>query len=275
MRAATFTDHRRRIGRTVSHVDGHLDDDLDVKQLADMACFSPFHFLRVFQDLTQETPLAMVRRLRLERSRLRLAEGSSVTDAAHEARFESPQAFARAFRSLFGMIPSRVTKDEIRISPVEAPPEIVMLPPRRAISLDFAGTHLDLTEGFGHLLGLALPLMRQYGSCVASISADDPLPDADKPYECRMLVIMREDALSQTRLPVRAIDGGLHAVWRRRGSLIEARADYARLIGHTLPALGHRKTDAPIMRLFHNDPALVTRGNRKWSFFIPLAPLAS
>ncbi|HTN98426.1 MAG TPA: AraC family transcriptional regulator, partial [Nordella sp.] len=82
MRAATFTDHRRRIGRAVSHVDWHLDDDIDIRRLADTACFSPYHFRRVFQGLTRETPLSMVRRLRLERARQRLSSGLSVTEAA-------------------------------------------------------------------------------------------------------------------------------------------------------------------------------------------------
>ncbi len=275
MRAATFTDHRRRIGRAVSHVDLHLDDDLNVKRLADKACFSPYHFLRVFQDLTQETPLAMVRRLRLERSRQRLATGLSVTQAADEARFESPQAFSRAFRSLFGMTPSSVPKGEIAIASPEAPPEIVTFAARRAIALDFSGTHLGLTDAFGHLLGLARPLTRRYGASVASSSMDDPLPDPDKPYECRMLIMTTEDALGETKLPISVMQGGLHAVWRRRGNLLDARTDYARLIGQTLPSCGYRKTDAPIIRLFHNDPALVPRGSRKWSFLIPVTPLAS
>ncbi|MGE0238123.1 MAG: helix-turn-helix domain-containing protein [Parvibaculaceae bacterium] len=275
MRAATFADHRKRVGRAVAHVDWHLDDDLDMRRLADAACFSPYHFLRVFQELTRETPLAMVRRLRLERSRRSLAAGASVMQAAEEARFESPQAFARAFRSLFGLTPSSVPPEEIPSALPVNEIEIVALAPRRAITLDFSGIYIGLTDAFGHFLGLTRPLTDRYASSAAAISDDHPFHDLDQPYACRMLIVMSEDGLRETRLPVAVLPGGLHAVWRRRGLLADSRDAYARLIDHDLPARGYRKTEGPIIRLFHNDPALVTRANRKWSLVVPVTPLAA
>lgn len=275
MRAATFTDHRRRIGRAVSHVDLHLDDEIDIRRLADVACFSPYHFLRVFQELTRETPLSMVRRLRLERARQRLAAGASVTQAAQEACFESSQAFARAFRALFDRTPSSIEPEEFRIEQNDPPPEMVTLKDRRAIALGFKGTHLDLTDGFGHLIGLARPLMRRHGSHAASLSTDYPFPELDKPYGCQMLLLMPDAGLRETKLPVIRIAGGLHVQWRRRGLLLDSHAGYRKLIEQTLPARKLCRTDGPIIRLFHNDPALVPRGNRKWSLFIPVVPLDS
>jgi hypothetical protein len=87
LKAPTYTSHRQHIGRTVSHIDRCLGDEIDVRMLADMACFSPYHFLRMFQGLTEETPISMVRRLRLERTRRRLASGISIRQAADEAQF--------------------------------------------------------------------------------------------------------------------------------------------------------------------------------------------
>lgn len=275
MRAATFADHRKRIGRAVAHVDWHLDDELDMRRLADTACFSPYHFLRVFQQLTRETPLAMVRRLRLERSRRSLATGVSVMQAAEEARFESPQAFSRAFRSLFGMAPSSVPEEEIRLPRHENEFEVVTLKPRRAIAVDFSGTYLGLTDAFGHLLELTRPLTDRFASSAASISWDHPFRDLNDPYACQMLIVMSEEGLRETRLPVTLLPGGLHAVWRRRGLLVDSHDDYVRLITRDLPMRGYRKADGPIFRLFHNDPALVTRAARKWSLVIPIAPLTA
>jgi AraC family transcriptional regulator len=275
LRAATFTDHRRRIGRAVSHVDWHLDDEMDIRRLADVACFSPYHFLRVFQELTRETPASMVRRLRLERARTRLATGLSVTEVAQEARFESSQAFARAFRALFDRTPSSIGPEEIKLEQDDPPPEIVTLKDRRAIAIDFKGTHLDLTDGFGHLLGLTRPLSRRHGAHAASLSTDYPFPALDKPYGCQMLLLVPEAGLRETKLPIIHLAGGLHVQWRRRGLLLDSHAGYRKLLDHKLPAEGLRRTDGPIIRLFHNDPALVPRGKRKWSLFIPVAALDS
>ncbi len=132
-----------------------------------------------------------------------------------------------------------------------------------------------LHGGFGHLLGLARPLMRRHGSHAASLSTDYPFPELDKPYGCQMLLLMPEAGLRETKLPVIHIAGGLHVQWRRRGLLLDSHAGYRKLVDHTLPARGLCRTDGPIIRLFHNDPALVPRGNRKWSLFIPVVPLDS
>ena len=272
MKASTYTSHRRRIGRTVRHIDLRLDDDIDVRMLADMACFSPFHFLRVFQDLTEETPLSMVRRLRLERSRKRLLAGGSIREAADEARFESTQAFCRAFRSIFGVTPSKIANGEIRIKATNIPPAIVSIPSRRSISVDFRGAGEALSGEFGHLLGLARPLIQRFPVAVAKASQDDPFAEQGSQCNCRMLVMMPEEGLRETKLPVAAVDGGLHAVWRQRGSLLDARADYRRLVADLLPAWGYRKSDAPIIRVYHNDPALVPRDQQRWSMFIPVVP---
>jgi AraC-like DNA-binding protein len=176
----------------VRHIDLRLDDDIDVRMLADMACFSPYHFLRVFQDLTEETPLSMVRRLRLERSRKRLLAGGSIREAADEARFESAQAFCRAFRSIFGVTPSKVANGEIRIKATDIPPAIVSIPSRRSISVDFRGAGEALSGEFGHLLGLARPLIQRFPVAVAKASQDDPFAEPGSQCNCRMLVMMPE-----------------------------------------------------------------------------------
>jgi AraC family transcriptional regulator len=72
-----------------------------------VACLSPFHFHRIFSAHVGETVTAHVRRLRLERAAARIAfTGDSITDTAMGVGYETPAAFARAFRERFGMSPS-------------------------------------------------------------------------------------------------------------------------------------------------------------------------
>jgi AraC family transcriptional regulator len=270
VRASTFISHRQRVGRAVSHIDRHLDDDMDVRQLADLACFSPYHFLRVFQELTSETPLSMVRRLRLERARRQLATGASVTQAAEGARFDSPQAFCRAFRSVFGMAPSRISKAKVEISPPRYRPSIVRLAPRRAIFIDFCGPASNVSDEIGHLLGLARPLMQRFPAAVATLGHGDGVADPDQHYTCRMLVMLPEEGLAEAGLPVTTVGGGVHIVWQRRGPLSAFHSDYQTLVGNVLPAWGYRKAEAPTMRVYHNDPALVPRAQQRRAMLVPV-----
>jgi AraC family transcriptional regulator len=72
MRKATLQDYKRRILRVLVHIQGHLDDALELEQLAAQACFSPCHFHRVFTGMVGESIKGHVRRLRLERAANRL-----------------------------------------------------------------------------------------------------------------------------------------------------------------------------------------------------------
>jgi len=67
---------------------------------------SRFHFDRIVRAALDETPGAFRRRLLLERAAYSLAGGASVGEAALEAAYLSPDAFARAFRQAHGVAPS-------------------------------------------------------------------------------------------------------------------------------------------------------------------------
>ena len=78
-------------------------------RLADMAggaFASPYHFSRTLTRDAGEPPVAMRRRVMLERAAWQLRRGTSVTDAAFAAGYESVEGFARAFARAYGHPPS-------------------------------------------------------------------------------------------------------------------------------------------------------------------------
>ncbi|MDP2775729.1 MAG: helix-turn-helix domain-containing protein, partial [Nocardioides sp.] len=88
-----------------------LDAVLDEgnRTLGDMAGgahSSPYHFSRSLTRDAGEPPVAMKRRVLLERAAWRLRGGTTVTDAAFEAGYESVEGFSRAFRRAYGRVPS-------------------------------------------------------------------------------------------------------------------------------------------------------------------------
>ena len=94
-------------GRLSGVILGSLDEERDARGLARGAFRSRTQFYRLFRAMIEETPVAMRRRLLLERaawqlSRTRLA----VTEIALNANYGSLEAFTRAFRKAFGVSPS-------------------------------------------------------------------------------------------------------------------------------------------------------------------------
>lgn len=101
------------MNRVLNYIDRHLDQPLDLHQLADVANFSPFHFHRVFAAWMGETLGDYARRRRLEKAAFRLSclPSAPVLETALATGFGSGEAFARAFKLKFGCTPSEWRRD--------------------------------------------------------------------------------------------------------------------------------------------------------------------
>jgi AraC-like DNA-binding protein len=84
-----------------------LDEEQNARGLARNAYQSRAQFYRVFRAMIEETPVAMRRRLLLERAAWQLSRTElSVTDISLNANYGSLEAFTRAFRKAFRVSPS-------------------------------------------------------------------------------------------------------------------------------------------------------------------------
>jgi AraC-like DNA-binding protein len=88
-------------------LDAVLDEDNQtLGDMAGGAYSSPFHFSRQLSRGAREAPVAMRRRVMLERAAWQIRQGTSVTDAAFAAGYESVEGFSRAFARAYGRLPS-------------------------------------------------------------------------------------------------------------------------------------------------------------------------
>lgn len=111
-------DYVARVNRAIDHIVQGLDRPLNLEHVAEVACFSPFHFHRVFRALIGETLHEFVRRQRLERALFLMShdKGRSLTDIAHSCGFASSSDFSRAFKKRHGVPPSAIDVETYRES---------------------------------------------------------------------------------------------------------------------------------------------------------------
>ncbi|MCM3750039.1 AraC family transcriptional regulator [Paenibacillus pasadenensis] len=92
-------------------MEAHLEENLTLERIAAEAGFSAYHFHRVFR---RHTGLSIGDYLRARRlslaSRLLLESDRSILDLALDCRFESQEAFTRAFKKQYGLPPGRYRK---------------------------------------------------------------------------------------------------------------------------------------------------------------------
>ena len=95
-----------RVTRAIRMIEAQPDRALTLTVLAAEACLSPFHFLRIFEELTGLTPHQYVLRSRLRQAGARLAAGrDKILDVAYDCGFGDVSNFNRAFRSEFSASP--------------------------------------------------------------------------------------------------------------------------------------------------------------------------
>jgi AraC family transcriptional regulator len=145
--------YARRIELVITHIRTHLEDDLSLDRLSEIAGFSKFHLHRQFAASTGFTVAQYVRLTRLERAAYQLAfdRSLSVLQVSLDAGFGSPEAFARAFKGLHQQTPSEFRESPLWAawasrrplpSPTSEPdmkPSIVTFPETRVAVLEHRG----------------------------------------------------------------------------------------------------------------------------------------
>jgi AraC family transcriptional regulator len=114
------SEYAQRINRVIDYIRENLDRQVKLEELAKVACFSEFHFHRIFGAVSGETLNSFTNRLRLEKAaRLLRYSGQSLTEIALDCGFSSSATFSRAFRSGYDTSPSQFRKSgEIKKSKI-------------------------------------------------------------------------------------------------------------------------------------------------------------
>lgn len=288
----TSVDYAIRIQRVVSYLAEHLDRPLTLNELAHVACFSPYHFHRVYRAMRGETPQDTVRRLRLQRAAHELLHSDvQIVRIASRAGYSSQAAFARAFREEYGLPParfkehsrsnlescseliSRVSRKEpsaMNASDRKYEIEIITLPAIRLAAIAHIGDYQTISSAFERLSVVAGPLGLFSGAKMYGLYYDDPssVPTAQL-RSAACLSISESQSLPKGLLELQ-IEPGRYARVLHRGAYAELPLAYDYLYRVWLPSSGLVPRDAPCIEEYLNTPADVPVNELKTYVLLPL-----
>jgi AraC family transcriptional regulator len=107
VRPHVIDQHLKAIGRVIAVMRSNPAEPLRLDSMARIASMSRYHFLRVFEDVTQVSPGRFLAALRIEQARrLLLSTSHSVTSVCYDVGYSSLGTFTRLFANFVGASPA-------------------------------------------------------------------------------------------------------------------------------------------------------------------------
>ena len=105
-RVETDLEILQRLGRARDFIDHCYDHPLSLDQISEKACFSRYHFLRLFRQAFNKTPHQYLIERRIEKAKELLGDDElRVTDVCFEVGFQSLGSFSTLFHKTVGQAP--------------------------------------------------------------------------------------------------------------------------------------------------------------------------
>src|SRR5438045_8591237 len=96
----------KRIVQAKLFIDNNYYKEIDLDNIADEACFSKFHFVRLFKSIYGRTPHQYLTDIRVDRAKEMLARGETVACVCFSVGFDSISSFTTLFRRRTGRTPA-------------------------------------------------------------------------------------------------------------------------------------------------------------------------
>lgn len=221
----------KRMLKVMIYIEEHIDEDLTMEVLAKVACYSPFHFHRIFQAIVGETVHSYVKRLRMQIAAGKLLyTDQPITEIALDAAFETPSAFTKAFKQFMGSSPKSYRSLHAAVNTMtQKIKELPMIKPDKIeksmhdLNLLFVRRYGNYTKspwsawqamiGFINENHLDRSKMRYFG-----ISHDDPQVTSEEKLRYDAAILVPQGVKEKGEIGRQVLKGGKYAIFTHHGS---------------------------------------------------------
>jgi AraC family transcriptional regulator len=141
--------------KAVTYIENNLESEIDVFKVSREVCYSLYHFIRLFQNITGFSPKNYIQQRRLTEAINELRHtNKKIADIAYSYQYGSPETFSRAFRKQFNVNPTEIRNGHslsnlplvTRITPESiyqsdkirnVPPELIEMPEKKLVGISF------------------------------------------------------------------------------------------------------------------------------------------
>lgn len=282
-RLTTQEDYRQRVDRVTIYIREHLDSQIDIRTLADISAFSPFHFHRVMRAYLGEPIGAFIVRKRVEMAaQLLRYSDMSVSQIAYRVGYDTPSGLTKSFCKLFGISPKkyRLTKN-YQIMTTESPkPEIklsqakvVQQEPKNVIYIAASGNYKNISySSLYERMWVEIKRQGLFGENMEHIAVyyDNPEVMVCDNMKCDVCISVSKAAQPNEEIGVKTIDGGRFVMFTYTGPYSNVGVAYDKIYGELLAQGGFSTRDTFCYEIYTNDPTQTAPQQLETEIYIPI-----
>lgn len=276
--------YQERLNVIVNYINNHLDSKIDIKTLAELSHFSPFHFHRISRALLGEPIGKYISRMRLETAAKMLRySNNTIEDIGYSVGFETPSSLSKAFKLQFGITPSEYRNNiaftikktntmEKRTLNIKKP-KIQELEDQKCLYLRMQGAYqnLDYAGAWEKLWGqVKAQKLFTKGIKMIGLPYDDPKVTEDDKIRYDACLIIHKEAKPTGDIGVKTLKGGKFAVFLYQGPYRYFAEVYDYIFNDWLMNSEHELRDEACRERYISHPDRVAEEKLKTEFYIPI-----
>jgi AraC family transcriptional regulator len=273
--------YEKRLKRVTDHIHAHLDDELDLDRLAEIACMSANHWHRIYRAVLGETPAMTVKRLRLHRAAGELVTTARpIADIAKANGYPNLQSFTRIFRADYGLPPAAYRRQGKHLARLPTPGsgdetmyevKIRRLAGKQAVGIEHSGSYMEINKAFTELFArIAAANRLQDARQMFGIYLDDPETVPVEQLRSAACAVLASGSEPPEGLKPFSTSAGDYAVLTHKGPYANLQQAYRWLYGTWLRESGREVRDEPLYEVYVNNPRDVPASELVTEICLPL-----
>lgn len=261
--------YKERVDKVIDFIGKHLDEELELDEVCRIACFSKYHFHRLFTAYTGLLLMNYIKWLRLKRAahQLIVHKEETIINIALDAGFESHESFARAFKQVCWQSPSEFRRErnwenfENPPQPMHIKGEKIMtitikeLPAKRVAVMEHHGDPMRLSDTLDKLItwAKAQPInLKPKAGEAFGFGYHDPREVKPEEFRFDLALSVPQDFRLNDQVTERTLPAGRYAVTMHKGSRDNIGDTIYSIYRDWLPQSGEELGDLPCIFCYYN-----------------------
>lgn len=276
--------HSEIVNRIQIYINQHLFEELETAKLSELAGVSFYYLRKIFKTVANENLGSYIQRLRLEYIAYQLVSThTAVTEIISHTHLYNKSSLSKAFRKHFGMSPiqyrtkytlSTLPDNSAAVYDKDTLPQITRLSPVKVTCLQVKNEEINMK-----IYANLWKKLREFAeenhltdkkNRFVSLSLDEPY--ITHPDRCRYYLGIINNNASQSKgnFTTFTIPGGLHAIFRHKGSHKLLPEVYRYIYLNWLPRSEYQQREPLTFEVYLNSPREVPVELLETEIYIPV-----